>query len=281
MTAILTKLKMCFFWGFYFIIALIYTPKRSIGMQKGFLLLCLVTVMLLSSLAIGAEENITQIKLMTAEWPGYTNQDGTGLYFDVLKAVYEPVGITIAYELLPWKRAQKLVKEKADALVGENFLPDVEYLYPKWPIDVEELTVIFKKSRVADWQGEASLEHKQVGWIRGYHFDQFFHVKMDFLEIDELRNGLLMLDKDRLDFLIDYEDGLKEEIGRLKDFDVTQYRMEPLRVGEKVYVAFVDSPRGRKLVEIFNIRMTQLFESGELDRLYRSFTQWHYDKYPQ
>ncbi len=229
---------------------------------------------------------ITTINLITSEWPGYTNKDGTGLYFDLIKAVYEPEGIQMKFELVPWKRAQALVKKTADAIVGETMLPDEDYLYPQWPIDIEEVTVIFKKGADVKWNGESTLENKTVSWIRGYDFQMYLHVKLNMLEVDNLQSGLLMLDAGRIDFLIDYEDFIMEEVENIRntvkpDFALEQYQMESLRLGAKVYVAFVNSSRGKRLVEIFDRRMAQLYESGALDAMYKSFTQWHYDQYPK
>ena len=232
------------------------------------------------------DEPLTIIRLITSEWPGYTNADGTGLYFDVLKAVYEPEGIQMTFELVPWKRAQALVKKTADAIVGETMLPDEDYLYPQWPIDVEEVTVMFKKRAGVEWKGEFSLEKKTVSWIRGYDFQMYIQANMNILEVDNLQSGLLMLEAGRIDFLIDYEDLIAEEVESIRktvnpDFDLEQYQMEPLRLGAKVYVAFVNSARGKRLVEIFDRRMKQLYESGVLDAMYKNFTQWHYEQYPK
>lgn len=256
------------------------------NMKRYFFRLVLLILCLYNVIVCAEDEPLSTIRLVTSEWPGYTNKDGTGLYFDVIKAVYESEGIQIAFELLPWKRAQALVKKTADAIIGETILPEEDYLYPEWPIDVEEVSVIFKKATLAEWKGEASLENKTVGWIRGYDFQMYLHAAMKILEVDNLKSGLLMLDAGRIDFLIDYEDLIEEEVENIRktdkpDFDRSQYQMESLRLGAKVYVAFVNSARGKRLVEIFNRRMAQLYESGKLDEMYKSFPQWHYDQYPK
>ena len=256
-------------------------------MMKRFFFLSIFTMLCVyGGAACAEEEPLTTVKLITSEWPGYTNKDGTGLYFDVIKAVYESEGIKIEFELVPWKRAQSLVKKTADAIVGETMLPDEDYLYPQWPIDVEEVAVIFKTAKGGEWKGEASLQNKTVGWIRGYDFQMYMTAKLNVIEVDTLQSGLLMLDSDRLDFLIDYEDLITEEVENIHKtvnpkFDLSQYQMESLRLGAKVYVAFVNSARGKRLVEIFDRRMAQLYESGTLDAMYKNFTRWHYDQYPK
>ncbi len=51
--------------------------------------------------AIGQEPQVTTIHVVTPEWEGYTEQDGTGVYFDLVRAVYEPVGVVMTYEIVP------------------------------------------------------------------------------------------------------------------------------------------------------------------------------------
>ncbi len=49
---------------------------------------------------------------------GYTHRDGTGAYWEVVKAVYEPLGIKVKTIVMPWKRAEvTVVNKRADALL--------------------------------------------------------------------------------------------------------------------------------------------------------------------
>ncbi|NQY93765.1 MAG: hypothetical protein HRT43_06330, partial [Campylobacteraceae bacterium] len=84
-------------------------------------------------------EDIKSISLTSKEWKGYTNKDGTGAYWEVVKAIYEPLGIKVNTKVLPWKRAEMTVlTKKADALLGAYYHKDKEFIYPKWHISVED-----------------------------------------------------------------------------------------------------------------------------------------------
>lgn len=93
-----------------------------------------------------AVEKVDSVRFITEEWPGYTEKDGTGLYWEVLKTVYEPVAIKIEYTLVPWNRAKKTVLVEADALVASSiFDPIPGTLLAEHPIDGGYSHVLFRK----------------------------------------------------------------------------------------------------------------------------------------
>ena len=66
-----------------------------------------------------------EIILASEEWANATNKDGTGLYWDIFRAVYEPVGIKTKFIIRSYKGSVSLVKKnQADAAAlsgGCNF----------------------------------------------------------------------------------------------------------------------------------------------------------------
>ena len=43
---------------------------------------------------------ITFVHLVSEEWTGGTNKDGTGLYWELARAVYEPLNIRLQSEIV-------------------------------------------------------------------------------------------------------------------------------------------------------------------------------------
>ena len=84
-------------------------------MLKNLLLLSLV--LLLVCPAYG--QDITSIDLVTDQWDDCTNADETGLYFDIVRAVYEPEGINVNIQFASYDESKEIVLGgKADALIG-------------------------------------------------------------------------------------------------------------------------------------------------------------------
>jgi polar amino acid transport system substrate-binding protein len=219
-----------------------------------------------------AAESIKEIRVVSAEWKDYTNRDGTGAYWEAVKAIYEPMGIKVKTTVLPWKRATSIVLDKqSDAVVGEYFSKDMGYLYPTCRISIEAPVVAcFKKGLVPNWKGHASMVGRTVGWIRGYEFQRWLKTKVNHYALDDLEQGLWMLALGRIDFLLDYEADIRREAKDLQ-LDPNAFQMEAVVQGNRLYVAFAPTTRSKKLIQIFDARMPQLIASGELKKIY---TKW-------
>jgi len=229
-------------------------------------------------------DEIKTIQLVSGEWQGYTNQDGTGLYWEVVKAVFESTGIEVKTEVLPWKRAvYHLKKGRADVLVGDYYSKEKdgrEFLYPNWHLAVEEpMIIVFKKGMEGDWDANKinSLNGKTVGWIRGYDFDKTLlkNIRVDKHEISKLKSALRMLEKGRLTALIDYKSGVlpaAKEAG-INYEDV--FTNKTIKSGNKLYVIFTNNARSKKLVKLYDERMNKLVRSGEI---FKIFEKWGFGK---
>ncbi|GAK59140.1 hypothetical protein U27_06116 [Candidatus Vecturithrix granuli] len=231
-----------------------------------FVAFCLVRV------TVGQEtEKVTTIHIVTPEWEEYTQKDGAGVYFDLLRAVYEPVGVTMTFELVPWKRALEMLDRKsADAVPGEYYKE--EFRMPRYPIDFDETSVVFKKANIAEWQGIQTLAGKTLAWLRGYDFHvepEMAGIQYKWLEVDAVEQALKMLEKDRIDGYLDTTDEIETYLEELQ-FDPTFYHIEPLWTRD-LYLLFADTPKSKVLIEIYDQRIPELLASGELQKI---FEKW-------
>ena len=248
----------------------IQTMVKHIGNK---LLTALIAIAALLSLSAGnvAGEELKHINVATESWDKYTNQDGSGLFTDITRAIYEPLGIEVIVEYVPYKRALNLLeRSKADAMYG-TYSAELEakaYLItPTNPIDKEQTLAIFKSAKVPDWQGQASLANRELAWVRGYDYDTNLEVEIDKVsEVADSQQGLSMLQADRFDFFLDHSGALTDTIDRL-DFDVSDYRMEPV-IEEDLHMAFANNERGLELARIFDQGIVELRRSGELRAIF-------------
>ncbi len=227
-------------------------------------------------------EDLKAIHVVCEEWAGFTNEDGTGVYWDVVKAVYEHVGIQVKTEVMPWKRAdQKVLRKNADAIVGDYKYQEMagkEFLYPSWHISVEDpLVAVFKKGAIPDWErrGVQSLAGKKVGWIRGYDFDttDWLDVTVKKTEVTTILQGLKMLAVGRFEVFIDYGSTIKPE-GEKAGIDLEQdYELKTVKLGKKLFLKFANTGRSKQLIKIFDERMSELVTSGKMEQIY---TKWGY-----
>ncbi len=226
-------------------------------------------------------ENKNSFYVVCAEWEGYTNSDGTGAYWEVIKKVFSSTGIKVKTKVYPWSRAEKMVKgKKADAIVGDYYYKEKDgkdFLYPKWHISVEDsLTIFYKKGTLKnlDKKGISSLKGKRVGWIRGYDFDKTLlnGINVKKKELSKIIQGLKMVTKGRIDVFLDYKTTITSEAKKSGfKIDKNKYGLEIIKPGNKLFVVFSNSERLKRIIKIFDTRMTQLAKSGEIDKI---FIKW-------
>ncbi len=224
---------------------------------------------------------IRTIDIITPAWKDSTNQDGTGLFFEIVRKVYEPIGIKMTYRIIPWKRAERMViANQADAMLCV-FLYNVNkmrLLAPEHPMFVDYTAAVFKKDKIREWNGVETLRGKRVIWIRGYDFHKNPLLKdlgLKWDEIDMHAQGWKMLEKDRTEV---YMDSVSDLQGYARDQKVNMapYRMETLW-GENTYMAFATSEKSRQLIKIYDRRIMELFKSGELKKI---FDKWNLYSFP-
>ncbi|WP_166405087.1 substrate-binding periplasmic protein [Desulfonema ishimotonii] len=224
-------------------------------------------------------EEITSIKIVTPAWESQTNEDGTGLLFDIVRNVYEPVGIKMEYEIVPWKRAEvMLAAKRADAMLSARKRKD--RLTPEYPMWMEYTAAVFRKDNVTDWNGVKTLEGKKSIWLRGYDFhtdDKLKRLNLRWYEVDSYAQGWAMLNKKgRADFFLDALVDMSQYI-RKNRINMSQYQIEALW-GEPSYMSFAKTEKSDRLIKIYDERIVKLFKSGELKKL---FDKWEIKYSPE
>ena len=240
-------------------------------------LFSMLTCLLMATTAVAQDQEpqkIDQINFLSESWEGITNTDGTGLCWELFRTVYEPVGVKVSFEIVPYARSVRMVQdEQADAAVGVYKDEFDKALFSEWHYLQDIVLVAFKKGKVAQWKGEESLSGR-IGWIRGYAFNEYLKNNLKFYETDDRETGLKMLERDRLDFFLDTESELQAALAE-GVVDPKDLQVETI-LKLNVYLAFADNERGRKLRKIYDDRMAELVKTGELKPLYE---KWQL-KYP-
>ena len=238
--------------------------------KAGFFILFFVLCPICFSALAGSPP--AEIVLASEEWANATNKDGTGLYWDIFRAVYEPVGIKTKFIIRSYKGSVSLVKKnQADAMVGIHPEKIQGALSSRYPFVKDYVLVLFKKNNLYQWNGQETLKNKKVGWIKGSSFDQYLEVPVIKREFAKRENILRRLDKNQIDFFMDTRNDVESVLNK-GIIDVTHYTVETVLELER-YLVFADNRKGKELKKIFDDRFPRLVESGELDRL---FAKWNW-----
>ncbi len=230
--------------------------------------ICITLLILLGSICSTAMAgNIpSEIIMASEEWTNATNRDGTGLYWDIFRAVYEPVGIKTRFIIQSFNGSVSLVKKnRVDAAVG--IYPEMieGALFSQYPFIKDYVLALFKKNRVSQWNGQKTLQDKKVAWLKGYAYDKYLEVPVVKEEFDRRENILRRLDQNNIDFFIDSRNDMESVLNQ-GIIEVSRYTVETVLELDR-YLVFANNPKGKTLKEIFDHRFPSLVQSGEIEKL--------------
>lgn len=209
-----------------------------------------------------------QIRLASEVWEDYTHADGSGLGWDILRQVFEPEGVELVIQSVPYTRSIGLVQRgDADAWVG-SYRNEVDrgVFYPRWHYDTDQISALGLAEQAAP--SLETLGDYRLVWMRGYEYQRYLPNLRHYREIQRRSGILTMLDYGHADFYIDARAEVEEVLDGAAD--PARYRITDL-THLPLYLGFADNPRGRALAELYDRRMGQLVERGSLRPL---FVRW-------
>lgn len=212
----------------------------------------------------------TSALFVTDEWHNLTRKDGTGLYLDVVRAVFERQGVKVEYRLFPYARAVQQVKDQeADGWVA-SFMQEKKFpLYPKYHFDKNEQTIVFVKSKQKGAVSTATLKNQRVAWLRDFGLDRFIQEPMRVTELDSIASAFKMLASDRIDYFVgaksDIEDHIKNNRQNMTDYGMAY----ALHLG--LYMAFADTPRGAQLRDMWDAEMEAFHKTDAFKAIYKKY----------
>ena len=239
--------------------------------------------MVSGSQATVAEDITSSIKRRTLTfaapvWGGYTHEDGTGLYWEILQEVYEPLGFKLRLKNMPWNRSMKLMTDYRiiDGVPGEGLESDYENLtFSQYPLEPEYLALIYRKGQVGSFLESPNLTGKTVGWRKGYNLLPDSEKYGNFLlkEFFDLKKGMSLLQSGSIEVLVD-ELAEIEAIAEQEQIDLEQYEITEFVTGDYYYMAYGDTHISKSLADIFDARIVELARKGWLRQVY---AKWEID----
>ena len=229
----------------------------------------LLIVLCVFTAVVQAQDSPGKVVLASEEWNDYTNKNGSGLAWDVLRQVFEPAGITLQTRSVPYTRSVGLAQRgEVDGWVGSYCEEATGVLYPHWNFDSDHIYALGLAGTPAPTL--ATLGNYRLAWVRGYKYEEYLPTVQRFNQI-ERRDGILpMLEHARADFYIDALTEAKYVLNQADDpskFALTHIAELPL------YIGFADNERGRALMGVFDQRMAALVKSGELKAIFEHWKQ--------
>ncbi|MGC5704183.1 transporter substrate-binding domain-containing protein [Pseudomonas sp. NFXW11] len=229
----------------------------------------LILLVLLSCSGARAGELPQQVRIASEEWSQYTEADGQGLAWDILRQVFEPQGIKVERSSMPYTRSVGLVQRgEVDAQVGAYRDESVGVLYPHWNYDTDHIYAL----GLAD-SPELTLVNignYRLVWVRGYQYQEYLPNVRRYNEIRRRVGILPMLLHGRADYYIDAQTEIDYVLGEASN--PSQFKRSHL-AELPLYLGFADNPRGRALLAFYDRRMEQLVKEGSLRAIFQRWQQ--------
>jgi polar amino acid transport system substrate-binding protein len=222
-----------------------------------------------------AAAGITEISVCTQEWEGDTNTDMTGLYWETLIAVFEPLGIKINPTYMPYKISIVRVRDKTCDIAMGGYMDEFpDLLYPHWPHETE--AVIAVHAIDTEFKDKKSFIGKKIAWLSEYGFEAYLPAEIDYEEVRSEALALRMLERGRIDYFVDYVETVNKAAAET-GIDLSGYTLSPVAaLSELVYPMFRRDDRGATLVGLYDRRMAELHKDGALDRLFEKHLNGRY-----
>lgn len=220
-----------------------------------------------SATAMAAPANLF---IALEQWENYSNPDGSGYYLELMREIYQPKGITVNYKLVPYKRSiEMLASHKVDAIMGAYKGMNIPGMFSEQSLDLDKVDAFISPQLNQTWQGTESLTGQRVGSLKGYEFDRYVEMKLQYQEQPTLVALLKMLDLGRLDAIVGYEADIAvaQKILSNDAGYAPNYVIKRNVLINSSYAVFADTERGRAMLKIFNEGILDLHESGRLKTL--------------
>ena len=217
-----------------------------------------------------AAQPLPVLTVASEEWQEYTNADGTGTYWDIVRAVYGK-HYQLEFISTSWSRALNLVEtRRADILVGSYKDKNRKLLFPQHHLDIEyPLYAIFDKN-VHDIKGIDDLAGLTVAGKKDYGLQKFLPSSSHFYGVGYIDNVAKLIEKKRVDIAVAYQINLY-----LADPD-NRYSHQVIGTEEPLYLAFSHSAKGEKLKKLYDQQIIKLVADGTLKQYFLNVDEYQH-----
>ncbi len=244
-------------------------------MQKFYLFFLILLCSQFVEIHVSCADDKT-IVFATEEWKDATHRDGSGLYWDILRTVYELGGYKIKPLIRSYKGSVTLVKEKSvDAMIGAYIDEIEEGIYPENHFAVDIVTALYKKKLNFQWNGLNSIIGKKICWIEGYFYHEYLPASvvksLSIRRVDTRETAFRLLNLSLTDFILDAEGDLNDFLNDNPEYQANHFVKKKI-LEQKLYIVFSDTKKGKQLVHFFDQEFSKRLKAGTIKKLYNKYS---------
>ncbi len=264
-----------------FLSLLVYSHPNIINVEAPFSAIDSLNATSLNIDTLNNGEDNKVIILQADEWCPYncgTNAKNQGYLVDIAKAVFEPKGYIIDYQVTNWSRAIYNAKNgHIHGVLGALHGDAPGFIFPNKPLGITINSLWVKPSNKLKYINISSLNNFRIGVIQDYSYgeaiDQYINkVKADDNKLQKIsgvnpleRNVKLVL-KTRIDGTIEDSFVMQHYLFSNKTPDALTMAAQISE--DDVFIAFSPNvPNSAKLAALLNEGLSRLRASGQLTKI--------------
>lgn len=242
----------------------------------------LVCVALFTSSTLLASTKV--ISLRADLWCPYTcesSQGRPGYMVEIMKAIFEPKGFKVDYEVLTWARALSLAQlGEIDGVLGADKIEAKGLVFPSLTAGASQNQFFVLSSNSWRYSHKKSLESVKVGVVAGYSYDPTMNSLVEqknsslvFMSGDNpLEQMIKMLKAGRLQSIYENEAVMKDYLLENKLEGQLVSAGGPQIKKQNLYVAFSPKRQSNQvLAKTFDQGLRELRKTGELKKILKKY----------
>ncbi|OBP16739.1 hypothetical protein A5320_05000 [Rheinheimera sp. SA_1] len=214
------------------------------------------------------------VRLVTKQWPGYTNADHSGGYFELVQLVLPLTHYQLAIQFSNFSRAVILVqKQQAELVLAVTRVDGKQLLLSEYPIDADTIVAVYRDNLLPANATQpltlAQLAKYRLAWDLAYNYGQAIGLDVQGYEVADVAQGLDLVKNGRVDVYLAEQSDLEivESLTKLQQLKLQQSEILQL----PVYVGFPRSAKGLQLKRFWDQQFKLLLKQGELHNLYAKY----------
>lgn len=208
------------------------------------------------------------IMLSTENWPGFTNADYSGAYFDLVNLLLPKQQFALKVRFTIFSRALYDIEQKSADIALAISIADSkkDILLSANPMDQDRIVALYNPGRFTITNID-DLRELRLAWNLAYDYGRILDIDSKGYEVINTQQGIDLVDKNRVDAYL-------AELSLLQNYDrkikLLSLTWKPIST-DNVYVGFADNDKGRYLKCYWDNAFNAALENGSLQKLYESY----------
>lgn len=204
-----------------------------------------------------------RINVAAGHWRNYTNIDGSGAYWELVRRIFNPVTTALQLNANTLQRATAGLEEQRFDIVIGNYADHKlnNAIASRLHFDYDRPLYLFAQNEEAlnaIMQGDFE---RLICQVAGYSYERFLPETLNYYYTNSTSDCFTLLGLNRLAGVISYYENIPDQFA-------SSYPSIKIHDSLPIHAIFQDTPRGTKLRDWFDKRLAELVRSGEISEFY-------------